>query len=109
MTSKNCMWALLAFCGSLLAATAPTMTQAADQPADQVAKSKAKQDAVTCRYVDSPGSRVKRHVCGTSTQWASESRMPAAGPPLTSSPPSVTPNMPEFSNPANQSAYRGYR
>jgi hypothetical protein len=104
MTSKNCMWALLALCGSLLTATAPTVTQAADQ----VAKSKAKQDAVTCRYVDSPGSRVKRHVCGTSAQWAPESRMPATGPPLTS-PPSVTPNMPEFSNPANQSAYRGYR
>jgi len=108
MTSKNCMWALLAFCGSLLTIAAPTVTQAADQPAGQVAKSKAKQDAVACRYVDSPGSRVKRHVCGTPAQWASESRMPATGPSF-ASPPSVTPNMPEFSNPANQSAYRGYR
>lgn len=103
MTSKNCMWALLAFCGSLLAVAAPTVTQAADQP-----KSKAKQDGVTCRYVESAGSRVKRHVCGTAAQWASESRAPPAGPPL-ASPPSVTPNMSEFSNPANQSAYRAYR
>jgi hypothetical protein len=102
MTSKNCMWAIVAFCGSLLTVAAPTVTQAADQP-----KSKAKQDTV-CRYVESPGSRVKRHVCGTAAQWASESRMPPAGPPL-ASPPSVTPNMSEFSNPANQSAYRAYR
>ena len=108
MASKNCMWAILAFCGSLCIVAAPTVSQAADQPAEQVAKSKAKHDAVTCRYVDSPGSRVKRHVCGTPAQWASESRMPTTGPPL-ASPPSVTPNMPEFSNPANQSAYRGYR
>ena len=31
MTSKNCMWALLAFSGSLLAVAAPTVTQAAEQ------------------------------------------------------------------------------
>ena len=108
MTSKNCMWALLAFCGALLTATTPTVTQAADQPAEQGAKSKAKPDTGGCRYVDSPGSRVKRHVCGTPAQWASESRVPATGPPF-ASPPSVTPNMPEFSNPANQSAYKGFR
>ncbi len=36
MTSKNCMWALLAFCGSLLTVAAPTVTQAADQPASKV-------------------------------------------------------------------------
>jgi len=106
MTSKNCMWALLAFCGSLLTVAAPTVTQAGDQPAE--AKSKAKHDTVTCRYVDSPGSRVKRHVCGTAAQWASESRVPTPGPTF-AAPPSVTPNMSEFSNPANQSAYRGYR
>ena len=35
MASKNCMWALLAFCGSLLTVAAPTVTQAADQPAEQ--------------------------------------------------------------------------
>ena len=42
MASKNCMWAILAFCGSLCIVAAPTVSQAADQPAEQVAKSKSK-------------------------------------------------------------------
>jgi hypothetical protein len=106
MASKNCTWAILAFCGSLL--TVATVTQAANPPADQGAKSKAKQDTVTCRYVDSPGSRVKRHVCGTQAQWSPESRIPMPSGSA-ASPPSVVPGMSDFGNPANQAAYRSYR
>ena len=103
MTSKNCMWAILALCGSLLTVAAPTVTQAAEDGA----KPKAKQDAVVCRYVDSPGSRLKRRVCGT----AAQNSVPAPAFPFNGAygAPPVSPNMPEFSNPANQSAYRGYR
>jgi hypothetical protein len=63
MTSKNCMWALLAFCGSLLTVAAPTVTQAADQPAAQAAKPSTKQDEVTCRYLESQGARMRQRVC----------------------------------------------
>jgi len=105
MASKNCMWAILALCGSLLTVAAPS--QAADQPADPGAKSKPKQE-VTCRYVESPGSRVKRRVCGTSAQWSPESHIPIPGSSA-ASPSGVVPGMSEFSNPANQSAYRGFR
>lgn len=103
MTSKNCMWAILALCGSLLAVAAPTVTQAAEDGA----KPKAKQDAVVCRYVDSPGSRLKRKVCGTAARSAPQNSMPIPAFPIGA--PLVTPNMSDFSNPANQSAYRGYR
>ena len=104
MASKNCMWAILALCGSLLPVAAPTVTQAAEDGA----KPKAKPDAVACRYVDSPGSRVKRRVCGTAALAAPQNSLPASAFPIGGAPP-VSPNMPEFSNPANQSAYRGYR
>jgi hypothetical protein len=107
MASKNCMWALVVFCGSLLVAAAPTVTQAADQA--DAGKSKAKPDTVTCRYVDSPGSRVKRRVCGTSAHWAADSRVTSPMPSSASPAPSVVPGMSEFGNPANQSAYQSFR
>jgi hypothetical protein len=106
MASKNCMWALLAVCGSLLIA-APALTQAADQT-EPGAKSKSKPETA-CRYVESPGSRVKRHVCGAPSQ-AAENRTPYIVPPTSfGSPSPVVPGMSEFSNPANQSAYKGFR
>jgi hypothetical protein len=104
MASKNCMWALLAFCGSLLTVSA---AQAADPPSDQGAR-KAKPDTVTCRYVDSPGSRVKRHVCGTQAQPPPDNHFPVPGGSA-ASPPAVVPGMSDFNNPANQSAYKGFR
>ena len=104
MASKNCMWAILALCGSLLTVAAPTVTQAAEDGA----KPKAKQDAVVCRYVDSGGSRLKRRVCGTAARSAPQNSLPPEAFSFGGAP-SVTPNMPGFSNPANQSAYRGYR
>jgi hypothetical protein len=106
MTSKNWMWAILALCGSLLTVAASTVTQAAEDGA----KPKAKQDAVVCRYVDSPGSRLKRRVCGTAAQSGPQNSVPTPAFPFGAyGAPPVSPNMPEFSNPANQSAYRGYR
>ena len=107
MVSKNCAWAILALCGSLLTVAAPTVTRAADQPAEQGAKSKAKQE-VACRYVDSPGSRVKRRVCGTTAQWSPENRIPLPSSSA-ASPSGVVPGMTDFGNPANQSAYKGFR
>ena len=62
MASKNLTWAILAVCGSLL--VAPTVTQAADPPAKQIATPNAKQDMLVCRDLDIPGSHVKWHVCG---------------------------------------------
>jgi len=106
MASKNCMWAILALCGSLLAVAAPAVVQAADPPAEQGAKAKAKQDATTCRYVESPGARLKRRVCGTPAH--TDVRMPPSGAAL-SSPPTEVPGQSGFSNPANQSAYQRYR
>lgn len=103
MASKNGVWAILALCGSLLTVAAPTVTQAAEDGA----KPKAKQDAVVCRYVDSPGSRLKRKVCGTAAQSAPQNSTPIPTFPI--GVPLITPNMTGFSNPANQSAYRGYR
>jgi hypothetical protein len=107
MVSKKCAWAILALCGSLLTVAALNVTQAADPPPDQGAKSKAKQE-VTCRYVESPGSRVKRKMCGTSAQWSPANRIPDPSSSA-ASPSGVVPGMSEFSNPANQSAYKGFR
>jgi hypothetical protein len=104
MTNKNGMWVVLALCGSLLIVAAPTATQAADPPA----KSKAKQDIGSCRYIDSPGSRIKRHVCGTPAPRGDEIRMPTTGSSF-ASPPAVVPGMSDFGLPANQNAYKGYR
>jgi hypothetical protein len=110
MAGKNCKWLILAFCASMLTVAAPAVTQAADQPAEQGAKPKNKPEPVTCRYVDSPGSRVKRHVCGTAAQLAPDSRITTPMPSSSAASPSgVVPGMSEFSNPANQAAYRGFR
>jgi hypothetical protein len=70
MASKNLSWAIFALCGSLLTVTAPTVTQAADQPAAQTAKADAKQGALMCRDMDIPGSHIKYHICGTPEQWS---------------------------------------
>jgi len=101
MASKNGRWAIVAFCGSLLTFATPTVTQAADQP-------KAKPDASTCRYLDSPGSRLKRRVCGTPAHRPVEGHTPTTGASF-ASPPISVPGEPGFSNPANQSAYQRYR
>jgi hypothetical protein len=96
MVSKKCARAILALCGSLLTVAALNVTQAADPP-DQGAK-----------YVESPGSRVKRKMCGTSAQWSPANRIPDPSSSA-ASPSGVVPGMSEFSNPANQSAYKGFR
>ncbi len=74
MTSTNLTWAILAVCGSVLALAAPTMTQAAEQAAEQQAKQDmaagAKQETLMCRDLDIPGSHIKQHVCGTPAQWS---------------------------------------
>jgi hypothetical protein len=70
MASKNLTWAILGLCGSLLTVAAPAVTQAAEQPAAQIATSNAKQDTLTCRDLDVPGSHVKEHVCGVPAKWA---------------------------------------
>ena len=69
MISKNCVWAFLGLC-SLLSAGAPTVTQAAEPPAE--AASNAKQGTLVCRNVDIPGSHIKRHVCGTPAQLSAD-------------------------------------
>jgi hypothetical protein len=106
MASNKCVWAILAFCGSLFAAA--SVAQAADQPAEQEGKSKAKADTVVCHYVDSPGARLKRKVCGSPNQQSADGRMPPTGGSL-GSPPTEGPGSSGFSNPANQSGYRQYR
>jgi hypothetical protein len=70
MASKKLTWAILGLCGSLLAMTVSTATQAADQPAKQIATSDAKQDTLMCRDLDIPGSHVKEHVCGVPAKWS---------------------------------------
>ena len=60
MASKNLTWAILALCGSLLTVVAPTVTQAADQPAKQAATSDAKQDTLMCRDLEVPGLACQR-------------------------------------------------
>jgi hypothetical protein len=70
MARKNLTWAILALSGSLLAMTAATATQAADQPAKQMATSDAKPDTLMCRDLDIPGSHIKQRVCGVPAQWS---------------------------------------
>jgi hypothetical protein len=106
MASKKCTWAILGLCASLAASS---VTLAADRPAKQ---SNAKHDTVVCRYVDSPGGRIKRHVCETRAESAAaQSRVglsPTTGASL-GSPPIAVPGMSGFSNPANQSGYQQFR
>ena len=70
MASKKLTWAILGLCGSLLALTVSTATQAADQPAKQAATSDAKQDTLMCRDLEIPGSHIKQRVCGVPAKWS---------------------------------------
>ena len=66
MIGKNCVWALLAAGGSLLAAAAPAATQAAE-PSAQLAS--ATDTKVVCHRVKKPGSRTRERQCATPAQW----------------------------------------
>ena len=68
MIDKNCARATLCLCCALLIAAVPTVTRAADPPAD--AAPNAKQGTLMCRNLDMPGSHIKKHVCGTPAQWS---------------------------------------
>ena len=68
MIGKNCTRAILCLCCALLIAGVPSVTRAADPPAE--AAPNAKQGTPMCRNLDMPGSHIKKHVCGTPAQWA---------------------------------------
>ena len=68
MIGTNCARAILCLCCTLLIAGVPTVTRAADPPAE--AAPNAKQGTLMCRNLDMPGSHIKKHVCGTPAQWS---------------------------------------
>ena len=68
MIGKNCARGTLRLCCTLLMMGAPSVTRAADTPAE--AAPDAKQTTLVCRDLNLPGSHVKQHVCGTRGQWS---------------------------------------
>ena len=68
MIGKHCARAILCLCCTLLIAGVPTVTRAADRPAE--AAPNATQGTLMCRNLDMPASHIKKHVCGTSAQWS---------------------------------------
>ena len=57
MISKKVLWTI---CGALLAAAAPTITQAAGRASDT---------KLVCRWEKPPGSAAKEEYCATAAQW----------------------------------------
>jgi hypothetical protein len=68
--NKSCMWAMLGLCGSLLTVAAPTVSHAADPPAQPAATADAKPETLKCVNLDRPGSHIKARVCGIPAEWS---------------------------------------
>ena len=66
MIRKNCLWAILGVCGSLLVVAVPTATQAAEPDAQHASARDAK---VVCHGVNTPGSRTREKECATRDEW----------------------------------------
>ena len=66
MIRKNCLWAILGICGSLLVVAVPTATQAAEPEAPHASAWDAK---VVCHRVKTPGSRTREKECATRAEW----------------------------------------
>ena len=71
MASRNILSVLVAACGSLIIAAAPTMTRAAASAVfEQAAVPSAKKDELVCETVDRPGSHMKQRICASPAEWS---------------------------------------